>query len=207
MDGYIGTISLCAFNFTPQNYAPCAGATMAISQNQALFALIGTFFGGNGTTTFALPDLRGTVPLGQGQNPRTGETFVIGEPTGQGSAHLTLNQLPSHNHLITEKTGNGTVTVASSATVNAYQENPDLNKPANGYWAKSVSGSTVAESYSSNHDSTMASDAVEISNQVAFNAGNLQTSMVGMSEAVSLYQPSLAINYAICTNGMFPARS
>jgi microcystin-dependent protein len=79
-------------NFAPLGWALCQGQTMAIDQNQALYALIGTTFGGDGTTTFVLPDLRGRIPIHQGSG------FVIGQLSGSESVTLTTQQIPSHSH-------------------------------------------------------------------------------------------------------------
>lgn len=91
---YIGQIILTGFGFAPQGYAFCNGAILSIAQNDALFNLIGTTFGGDGQTTFALPDLRGRIPIGIGNGG------VIGEAGGVETQTLTVNQLPSHMHTI-----------------------------------------------------------------------------------------------------------
>ncbi|MDA8444026.1 phage tail protein [Paracidovorax valerianellae] len=96
-DPFLGEITLFAGNFAPKNWAFCWGQTLAISQNSALFSLLGTTYGGNGQTTFALPDLRGRVPLGMGQGPGL-SNFVQGEMGGRESVTLTSNQLPTHSH-------------------------------------------------------------------------------------------------------------
>ena len=84
-------------NFAPSGWALCNGQLMPISENNALFALIGTIYGGDGQTTFALPNLQGRVPVHQGQGPGLAN-YVIGQSGGQESEVLTLNQLPAHNH-------------------------------------------------------------------------------------------------------------
>jgi microcystin-dependent protein len=92
MDPFLGEIRMNAFAFAPRNWATCDGTLMAISQNTALFSLLGTQFGGNGTTQFQLPDLRGRVPMGQSP----GE--FIGGQAGAESITLTSAQLPAHSH-------------------------------------------------------------------------------------------------------------
>lgn len=95
---FIGEIFIVPYNFPPRGYTFCAGQILSISQNTALFSLIGTTFGGNGQTTFALPDLRGRVPVGAGQGP--GLTSVqLGEVGGQETVTLTQAQMPAHGHL------------------------------------------------------------------------------------------------------------
>jgi microcystin-dependent protein len=94
---YIGEILLVPYNFAPHNWAFCNGQLLPINQNQALFALLGTTFGGNGTTNFALPDLRGRSPIGAGQGPGL-LPYTLGEIGGQETVTLTVNQLPAHDH-------------------------------------------------------------------------------------------------------------
>lgn len=94
---FMGEIRLMAFTYAPRGWAMCNGQIMAISQNSALFSLLGTYYGGNGQTTFALPDFRGRLPVHQGQGnglaPRT-----LGEISGQENVTLTTPQIPMHNH-------------------------------------------------------------------------------------------------------------
>src|ERR1700685_4156669 len=95
---YIGEVRTFAGNFAPAGWAFCNGATIAISENDTLFNLIGTTYGGNGQTTFALPNLGGRVPVHQGTSSRTGTTYVIGQAAGVESVTLTGPQTPSHTH-------------------------------------------------------------------------------------------------------------
>lgn len=96
-DPYLGEIMLVAWNFAPVGWAFCNGQLLAIAQNQALFSLLGTQYGGNGTTTFALPDLRGRVPMHFGQGPGL-SNHVIGEMSGFESVTLLATQMPAHTH-------------------------------------------------------------------------------------------------------------
>lgn len=97
-DFFIGQINLFGFDFAPRFWAQCNGQLLAINQNQALFALLGTNYGGNGTTTFALPDLRGRVPIGFGNsNP-------IGQATGVETVTLISANLPAHTHALAATT-------------------------------------------------------------------------------------------------------
>ena len=97
-DQYLGEIRPTAFNFAPVGWALCQGQILPISQFSALFSLLGTNFGGNGSTNFALPDLRGRVGVGLGSGIGL-SSYVIGESGGEESVSLTLNQIPLHNHL------------------------------------------------------------------------------------------------------------
>jgi microcystin-dependent protein len=99
MDPFLGEIRLVPFNFAPKGWALCAGQLLPINQNQALFALLGTQYGGNGQTTFALPDLRGRVPLGAGQPP-AGSSYALGAAGGQETVTLKTRELPQHAHAV-----------------------------------------------------------------------------------------------------------
>lgn len=103
---FTGDIKMFAGNFAPRNWAFCQGQILPISQNVALFSLLGTTYGGNGSTTFALPDLRGRVPIGTGSGgPLTAQ--VLGAQSGSEATALTVSQLPSHNHALNANTGVG----------------------------------------------------------------------------------------------------
>jgi microcystin-dependent protein len=106
---FLGEIRLFPYNFAPRNWAFCAGQIMPIAQNTALFSLLGTTFGGNGQTTFALPDLRGRVPISAGQGPGLADC-VLGEVAGTESVTLSTAQLPSHTHNV-----NATATASSKS--------------------------------------------------------------------------------------------
>jgi microcystin-dependent protein len=95
---YIGEIRMFGGFFNPSGWAFCDGATMPISENDALFNLIGTTYGGDGQETFGLPNLNGRVPIHMGTNPQTGTTYQIGEAAGVESVTLTTQQIPSHTH-------------------------------------------------------------------------------------------------------------
>lgn len=105
-DPFIGQISLVAFNYAPQGWAKCEGQLLPIAQNQALFALLGTTYGGDGMTTFALPDLRGRVPMGDGNGPGL-TPRVLGEKSGSETNTLTIAQMPMHNHTVNASTVDG----------------------------------------------------------------------------------------------------
>jgi microcystin-dependent protein len=98
-DQYLAEIRQFAFNFAPVGWAFCNGQTLAISQNAALFSLLGTTYGGNGTTTFQLPNLQSRVAIHQGQGAGL-STYVIGQIGGVENVTLTVAQMPAHNHLV-----------------------------------------------------------------------------------------------------------
>jgi microcystin-dependent protein len=107
MEQYLGQILMVAFNFAPLGWALCNGQLLPINQNTALFSLLGTTYGGNGTTTFALPNLQGRVPIHMGSNGIT--NYIIGASGGAESVALTVNNLPAHNHAANCSTTLGTV--------------------------------------------------------------------------------------------------
>jgi len=96
---FIGQITLFAGNFAPRGWAFCNGQLLSISQNTALFSILGTTYGGDGRTTFGLPDLRGRVPIHPGQGPGL-SNYILGQKAGAERVTLTQNQLPSHNHAV-----------------------------------------------------------------------------------------------------------
>lgn len=106
MNPFLGEIRLFSFNFAPQGWAQCAGQLLPIIQNQALFALLGTQFGGNGSNNFGLPDMRGRVPI------HTGPNNPIGGLGGSETVTLSLTQLPQHQHLLQAVNSQGTAETA-----------------------------------------------------------------------------------------------
>jgi microcystin-dependent protein len=121
---FLGEIRMFAGNFAPRGFAFCSGQILSIAQNTALFSLLGTTYGGNGTTTFALPDLRGRVPIHQGQGPGL-SNYVLGQMTGVENVTLLPTQMPSHNHL-----------------VNAVGAGGNQDSPVNGYPAVESTGTS-----------------------------------------------------------------
>lgn len=110
-DPYIGEIRMFAGTFAPYGWMFCQGQTLQIAQNAALFAVLGTTYGGNGTTTFALPDLRGRVPVG------FSNTISLGSTGGQSTTSLTVSNLPAHNHSISASTAAGATNVPTNAVM------------------------------------------------------------------------------------------
>jgi microcystin-dependent protein len=112
---YLSEIKIFAFNFAPQGWAQCNGQFLPINQNQALFSLLGTTYGGNGQTTFALPDLRGRVPM------HRSNTHTLGEVGGQFAHTLSLAEMPAHTHF-----------------VNASGNAPNIGTPLNNFFASNT---------------------------------------------------------------------
>jgi microcystin-dependent protein len=133
---FIGEIRMAGFNFAPVNWAFCNGATMAISQNETLFTLIGTTYGGDGVNTFALPDLQGRVPVHQGTDT-LGSAWVIGARAGTESVTLNSNQIPEHTHVANANLSFSTLSnpstgvLAASSTMELYSRSPAPGTPLN----------------------------------------------------------------------------
>lgn len=130
-NNFIGELRLFPYNFVPQGWAACDGQLLVISQNQALFALIGTIYGGNGTTDFALPDLRGRVPVSVGQGPGL-SNYDLGEQFGEETHTLTAAEMPAHSHALNVSTNVGTsdspvsnVPARNAAAVPQYAATPN----------------------------------------------------------------------------------
>jgi microcystin-dependent protein len=104
---FLGQVVIVSFQFAPKGYALCNGQLLPINQNQALFSLLGTFYGGDGRTNFALPDLRGRVPIHQGQG--LASFFSVGQTGGEESVTLTISQMPAHTHTAAGQSSLGTL--------------------------------------------------------------------------------------------------
>lgn len=129
---YLGQIMMAGFNYAPRGYALCNGQTMSVQQNVALFSLLGVVYGGNGTTTFMLPNLQGRTPVGQGQLPG-GSNYPIGQSAGTESVTLTQAQMPAHTHLLQATTQ----PAVAKSPLNAFYA-----KNANEYIYGNVAGGT-----------------------------------------------------------------
>ena len=187
---FLGMIITVPYNFAPQGWAFCNGQILSISQNTALFALLGTTYGGDGVTTFALPDLRGRVPVSSGQAPGL-SNYDIGEIGGTENITLTINQMPAHNHLITLNNLTATANARNSA---GNSQTPAGNVPA-------VEAAGVTETYSNAPaNTTMAPGAVTVT-------GTATASVAGNNLPVQILSPFLTVNYCIALQGIFPSRN
>ena len=129
---YLGEIKICSFDFAPRGWAFCEGQLLPINQNQALYSLLGTTFGGNGQTNFALPDLRGRMVIG------TGAGYVVGQMAGEVNHTLTNAEMPLHNHILTATNSAATTDKPTSQTMLASPADiifPQVNKKVNTYAA------------------------------------------------------------------------
>jgi microcystin-dependent protein len=177
---YLGQITMFGFGFAPKGWAQCNGQTMSIAQNAALFALLGTSYGGNGQTTFQLPNLQAAVPISEGQGAGL-SSYVLGQVGGSPNVTLLQNQLPSHNH-----TFNASKTGAASATVTG-------NIPA----TPTVTTPNPAFMYSNQGNPPL----------IFVNMAAGACGPAGSSQAHSNLMPSLTINFCIALTGIFPSRN
>jgi len=176
---YIGEIRLFAGTYAPNGWAFCDGSILPISENDALFSLIGTTYGGDGQSTFALPDFRGRVPIGMGQGPGLSNRSH-GEIGGQETVTLSTANMPSHTHLgqIVVNSGNATTSVPTASSSIA------------------TSGIFSGRSFLPNLSYT--------SNAPDILFATVTTSSVGNSEPVSISRPRLSLNYIISLYGIYP---
>jgi microcystin-dependent protein len=147
MEPFIGQIQLFAFGWAPRGWALCAGQLLQISTNTALFSLLGTTYGGDGRVTFGLPDLRGRVPLGQGQGPGLGN-YDLGQVGGSETVTLSVAQMPTHNHAMA---GSGSATSKSPANLV-----PAFNSAASAYGAPD--GTQMAGAFAQNQGGSQPHD-------------------------------------------------
>lgn len=141
-DPFVAEIRIFTGNFAPVGWALCQGQLLPISQNTALFSLIGTFYGGNGISTFGLPNFQGMAPINHGQGPGLSQR-VIGETSGSEFVTLLQTEIPSHNHQLQAST-NGA----------------DQTTPAGNVWAGSNVGRTPPPLYSTTQNTTMSPNAI-----------------------------------------------
>jgi microcystin-dependent protein len=183
-------IIIVPYNFAPQGWAFCAGQLLPISQNTALFALIGTQFGGNGTTTFALPDLRSRVPVGTGQGPGL-SNYDVGQEGGTETITLTVNEMPAHTHTIALNN--------LAATANASNAPGNSQTPAGSVPAVEAAGVTATYSNAA-PNAVMAPGAISVT-------GTATAGLTGSNFPVPILSPYLAVNYCIALQGIFPSRN
>lgn len=177
MEPFIGMIVQFGGNFAPRNWALCDGALLSISQNQALFSILGTTYGGDGRTTFKLPDLRGRVAIHPGSGPGL-STYSLGQVGGSEEVTLTVHQMPSHNH---------------TALINATEEDADTNE-ANGHILCNSVGSTMY--YNGDPESN-----------VALRSNSVTVGSTGGGSGHPNIQPFQCINFIIALVGTYPSRN
>lgn len=180
-DYFLGEIRLLGFNNrVPRDFALCNGQLMNIAGNEALYAVIGTTYGGNGTTSFGLPDLRGRLPIGVGQG--TGlSNYMVGQTAGVETVTVGVGNIPAHTHVLSVSKNGATGKVPGPAVVQG-----DVGAGELFYCAQSQAGT----------QQTFASDTISAStNSYASPGAHLNV------------QPTMGLVYVICINGLFPIHS
>lgn len=177
MDPILGSIILFAGNFQIRGFWNCDGRLVSIAQNTALFSILGTTYGGDGVTTFALPDLRSRVPVGQGQGPGL-HSVSLGEQGGANSVTLTVANMPAHNHPLQVQVQVSTNPAGTDEPAGAF-----LTATGNNFYATAGS----AGNFLGGTSATMG--------------------ITGGNQPVSLNPPMLGLSYQIAFEGIYPSRN
>ena len=226
MDPMLGMIYLVPFNWAPSGYLMCQGQSLSISQYQALFTLLGTTYGGNGSQTFGLPNLQGRVPLGFGTSA-SGTSYPLGQAVGTEKATLSVANLPTHapSATFTPTTGSQSVTIPATTgnltvgvTVNATGNLAANAVPSStNAMLSAASGSTklygptatsnlVPLAGTSASVTGTASTAASSVNVTTVTGGSVTIAPVGGNQPVSTLPPVLALNFIIAMQGIYPSR-
>jgi microcystin-dependent protein len=178
---FLAQIALFPYNFAPKGWALCQGQLMSISQNTALFSLLGTYYGGDGKSTFGLPDLQSRVPVGVGQGAGLSQ-YTLGEQVGVELVTLIANENASHNHSLNATTDSGTVVTASGNQL-----------------ADAISGSRTSANLGLIYSST----SNPPNTSLAANA----LSLTGGNAGHNNIQPYQCLSYCIALQGIYPSRN
>lgn len=192
LEPFVGEMMLAGYNFCPRGYLPAAGQLLPISQNEALYSLLGTTYGGDGRTTFALPDLRGRTPVGSGQGPGLSD-IRIGAKSGAEQVTMSQAQLPSHTH-------SAATTVTADVKARATSQTAGAISPAGNVLAGTGSGSEIYDAGPA--DQNMGDSAIQ-----ANVSATTTVSPTGGSQPVNIRDPYLGMNWCIATQGIYPSRS
>ncbi len=213
-DQYLGEIRMVGFSFAPEGWALCNGQTLPISTYNALFSLLGTTYGGNGSTNFNLPDLQGRLPLHAGNGAGL-PVYALGQKAGTQSVILTQQQMPQHTHVATFTPSGGGGTPTVNVTVNGSSAPGTQTSPAGNYLA----GVTSSIGNSNPHTSPLyvsgnpppanlgaiAGVSATISG-VSGGGGTVTNALAGGSLPVAIEPPYLAVYFIIALTGIFPSR-
>jgi microcystin-dependent protein len=184
MEPYLGQIMMFGGNFAIRGWAFCDGQLLPISQNSALFSILGTMYGGDGRTTFGLPDLRGRVAIHPGAGPGL-SSYRVGEKGGVENVTLTQNQIPAHNHTSVLKAS------ATDATIGTPTANASLATP----------GAMAGRAFTPTLGYDSAAPGVDL------NSGSIVGGNTGGGQHHTNIQPFLGIYHLIALTGVFPSRS
>lgn len=203
---FIGQVIYVGFNFCPRGWAPANGQLLPIAQNTALFSLYGTFYGGDGRTTFGLPDLRGRAVVSNGQAPGL-HNYRMGEKFGAELVTLNTQQMPTHNHPGNASgTTSATATMTGTATATATSTQAKIRQ-------QSGSASGVAERNGGTADGTVSPPNVTVTldnlaiSSITVDNLAVTTHNVGNSQAHENRTPGLAMTACVALTGIFPSRN
>ncbi|MCG8472712.1 MAG: tail fiber protein [Desulfobacterales bacterium] len=221
-DPFIGEMSYVAFPWAPSGWTACDGQLLAISQYNALYACLGTNFGGNGISTFGLPDMRGRVPIHKGQSPTLSYDYQMGHKGGLETITLGIQHLPAHNHTASATSTSTSITSASGGVVNGTlkgssnfgtTDDPSGNTLAKPYWGSSLSKTPVKAYTSDTPSVTMSAGSVSLDlsgvslgNVTTTTNTTVQVDTAGLGFAFPIMQPYTVVNCIIALEGIFPAR-
>jgi len=198
MEPFIGQIMAVGFNYAPRGWAMCSGQLLPIAQYSAVFSLLGTSFGGNGTTNFGLPNLNGRMAVGTGQSAGT-SNYVLGQSSGTESVTLSQSQMPAHIHAATF-TGTGS-TFKACSTLKATSNTPT----ANAVLARSTDVATTPTSAPAIY--APAGSTADMALAGLNVAGTVTVTPTGGSSPVPILSPYLALTMIIALEGIFPSRN
>ncbi|CAM1341963.1 phage tail protein [Tenacibaculum amylolyticum] len=190
----LGEVRIFAGNFAPRGWAFCEGQLLPIASNSALFSLLGTMYGGDGRTTFGLPDLRGRVAMSAGRHPGSSYTYIQGQRGGTEDNTLNTLNLPSHNHtaIFTQTVG--------IANISVVEDTANSDEPSNHHLAIPDAGGNNFIYSTGTPDATLAPAPVTVN-------GTVTTGLTGGSRAVENRQPYTVVRYIIALQGIFPSRN
>lgn len=204
---FIGQVTLMAFNFNPRGWFHCNGDLLPISSNTTLFSLLSTFYGGDGRTTFALPDLRGRTPMSYGRHPGSLYDWRMGDRAGYETHTLTASELASHSHAAVFTATGATTEI----TIEATTDNGDSASPANGAYLATATppagGPDQPEQIykaSPTAGSTVPLGGVSVTGEPG---GVVTVDANGGGQSFNIIQPILAMNYCVANIGTYPPRS
>lgn len=192
MEAYIGYVMFTAGSYAPYGWSLCQGQILNIAQYNAVYALLGTTYGGNGTNTFGLPHLGGRVPVGTGQAPGVSHNYQPGESAGMEQTTISTTQMPAHVHAFPAQPGMAVVTNNTSDDTSAL---PTAGARLGQFVDQTTSGGAIY---------VPAGAGTETVNLAGTPAGT--TGIAGASQPMSLMQPYLAMNAVICLQGIYPPR-
>lgn len=208
MEFFLSGVVLMGNNFTPVGFVKCDGAILSISQHQSLFSLLGSTFGGDGRTTFGIPNLEGRVPMGFGRGIGL-PLYFNGDIVGNTINSLTEQQMPTHTHAAAFHPSS---TPGGTASVSVSLDDATSTVPLNGgYLAKVVKGGGAADKDEKIYRPDAGTKGTVllggVSGDGTASGGTVEVGNTGGGSPFSIMQPSIAMNYVMSTNGIYPSRS